>query len=127
MKKMFFTKGIVVASLMFGLAVVPALFAEEKKEEKKGEKKAEAPKPKPQSVFKDKALEEGVRKFVFAKRYNKEPLVEADLIHLSTIKVTNAGINPLPVQRPIPIWLGGGEERVIRRIGKMADGHGEIG
>ena len=24
-------------------------------------------------------------------------------------KVTNAGINPLPVQRPIPIWLGGGE------------------
>ena len=36
--------------------------------------------------------------------------------------VTNAGINPLPVQRPIPIWLGGGEERVIRRIGKMADG-----
>ena len=37
-------------------------------------------------------------------------------------KITNAGINPLPVQRPIPIWLGGGEERVIRRIGKMADG-----
>ena len=66
MKKMFFTRGIVVASLMFGLAVVPALFAEEKKEEKKAEA------PKPQSVFKDKALEEGVRKFVFAKRYNKE-------------------------------------------------------
>ncbi len=37
-------------------------------------------------------------------------------------KITNAGINPLPVQRPIPIWLGGGEDRVIRRIGKMADG-----
>ena len=37
-------------------------------------------------------------------------------------RVTNAGINPLPVQRPIPIWLGGGEDRVIRRIGKMADG-----
>ncbi|HAA95334.1 MAG: LLM class F420-dependent oxidoreductase [SAR202 cluster bacterium] len=36
--------------------------------------------------------------------------------------VTNAGINPLPVQRPIPIWLGGGESRVIQRIGKMADG-----
>ena len=86
---MFFTRGIVVASLMFGLAVVPALFAEEKKEEKKAEA------PKPQSVFKDKALEEGVRKFVFAKRYNKEPLVEADLIHLSTIKVTNAGIKDL--------------------------------
>ena len=37
-------------------------------------------------------------------------------------KVTNAGINPLPVQRPIPNWLGGGEDRVIQRIGKMADG-----
>jgi len=37
-------------------------------------------------------------------------------------KVTNAGINPLPVQRPIPIWLGGGEDRVIKRIGEMADG-----
>ncbi|MCH8108466.1 MAG: LLM class F420-dependent oxidoreductase, partial [Chloroflexi bacterium] len=36
--------------------------------------------------------------------------------------ITHAGINPLPVQRPIPIWLGGGEERVIQRIGKMADG-----
>ncbi len=95
MKKIFFTRGIIVASLMFGLAVVPTLFAEEKKEEKKEDKKAEAPKPKPQSVFKDKALEEGVRKFVFAKRYNKEPLVEADLIHLSTIKATNAGIKDL--------------------------------
>ena len=37
-------------------------------------------------------------------------------------KVSNAGINPLPGQRPIPIWLGGGEDRVIQRIGKMADG-----
>ena len=74
---------------MFGLALVPALFAEEKKEEKK----AEAPKPKPQSVFKDKALEEGVRKFVFAKRYNKEPLVEADLIHLSPSRL------PTPASR----------------------------
>ena len=60
MKKIFFTRGIIVASLMFGLTVVPALFAEEKKEGKKEDKKAEAPKPKPQSVFKDKALEEGV-------------------------------------------------------------------
>ncbi len=36
------------------------------------------------------------------------------------------GINPLPVQRPIPIWMGsfvgGTSERVIERIGRMADG-----
>ncbi|PKB79365.1 MAG: LLM class F420-dependent oxidoreductase [SAR202 cluster bacterium Io17-Chloro-G9] len=37
-------------------------------------------------------------------------------------QVSHAGINPLPVQRPIPIWLGGGDERVVRRIGRMGDG-----
>ena len=31
-------------------------------------------------------------------------------------RVTDAGIRPLPVQRPIPLWFGGGEERVLRRI-----------
>ncbi|MDP6494672.1 MAG: LLM class F420-dependent oxidoreductase, partial [Dehalococcoidia bacterium] len=36
--------------------------------------------------------------------------------------VTYAGINPLPVQRPIPIWLGGAAERVVRRVGGMGDG-----
>ena len=36
--------------------------------------------------------------------------------------VTDAGISPLPAQRPIPIWLGGGAEPVIRRVARMADG-----
>ena len=43
--------------------------------------------------------------------------------------ITHAGLNPLPVQRPIPIWLGGGSSRdprltevVLRRIGRLADG-----
>ena len=36
--------------------------------------------------------------------------------------VTHAGINPLPVQQPIPIWLGGGAPEVVQRIGKMGDG-----
>ena len=36
--------------------------------------------------------------------------------------VTAAGINPLPVQRPIPIWFGGTAEAVIRRVGRMGDG-----
>ena len=36
--------------------------------------------------------------------------------------ITDAGINPLPVQRPIPVWFGGYDERVLRRIGKMGDG-----
>ena len=37
-------------------------------------------------------------------------------------KVTHAGINPLPVQRPIPIWFGGGAPQVVRRIARMGDG-----
>jgi probable F420-dependent oxidoreductase len=37
-------------------------------------------------------------------------------------RVTDAGLNPLPVQRPIPLWFGGGEERVLRRIARLADG-----
>ena len=33
-----------------------------------------------------------------------------------------AGINPLPVQRPIPILMGGEADVVLRRIGRIADG-----
>lgn len=36
--------------------------------------------------------------------------------------ITDAGVNPLPVQRPIPIWLGGGAEPVLRRVGRLGDG-----
>ena len=47
-------------------------------------------------------------------------------------RITDAGINPLPVQRPIPLWFGGGSDRplwnspasekVIRRIARTGDG-----
>ncbi len=36
--------------------------------------------------------------------------------------VTGAGLAPLPVQRPIPIWVGGSSEAAYRRIGRLADG-----
>ncbi|MBN2469474.1 MAG: LLM class F420-dependent oxidoreductase, partial [Anaerolineae bacterium] len=36
--------------------------------------------------------------------------------------VTDAGLNPLPVQRPIPIWFGGGADRVLRRMARLGDG-----
>ncbi len=36
--------------------------------------------------------------------------------------ITDAGINPLPVQRPIPIWFGGSAEPVLRRVGRLGDG-----
>ena len=37
-------------------------------------------------------------------------------------RVTGAGLAPLPVQRPIPIWMGGNSSAAHRRIGRMADG-----
>ena len=37
-------------------------------------------------------------------------------------RIDRAGINPLPVQRPIPVWMGGWDERVLRRVGRLADG-----
>ena len=37
-------------------------------------------------------------------------------------RITHAGINPLPVQRPIPVWFGGGAPQVVRRIARMGDG-----
>ena len=37
-------------------------------------------------------------------------------------RIPDAGINPLPVQRPIPIWIGGSAEAAIRRAARSADG-----
>ena len=36
--------------------------------------------------------------------------------------ISDAGINPLPIQRPIPIWFGGHADQVLRRIALMGDG-----
>jgi probable F420-dependent oxidoreductase len=36
--------------------------------------------------------------------------------------VTGAGLRPLPVQRPIPIWFGAQSERAYARAGRLADG-----
>jgi probable F420-dependent oxidoreductase len=37
-------------------------------------------------------------------------------------RIEEAGINPLPIQRPIPIWMGGWDDRVLRRVARLADG-----
>jgi probable F420-dependent oxidoreductase len=45
-------------------------------------------------------------------------------------RIERAGLNPLPVRRPIPIWMGGGwnqrdrkvVEPALRRIARLADG-----
>ena len=47
-----------------------------------------------------------------------------DLVTLNSRwhKITDAGINPRPVQQPIPIWFGGSDDRVLRRVARIGDG-----
>jgi probable F420-dependent oxidoreductase len=37
-------------------------------------------------------------------------------------RVTGAGLAPLPVQQPIPVWIGAHSPRAYRRVGRLADG-----
>ena len=37
-------------------------------------------------------------------------------------RVTGAGLWPWPVQRPIPVWLGGSSAPAYKRMGRLADG-----
>lgn len=37
-------------------------------------------------------------------------------------QVPDAGLNPLPIQRPIPIWIGGHADPVLRRVATIGDG-----
>jgi len=37
-------------------------------------------------------------------------------------RITAAGLAPLPVQRPIPIWIGAFAPPALRRVGRIADG-----
>jgi probable F420-dependent oxidoreductase len=48
-----------------------------------------------------------------------QPLVN---YHSDWHTIRDAGLNPLPVQRPIPIWFGGHAKPVLRRVAQMGDG-----
>jgi probable F420-dependent oxidoreductase len=37
-------------------------------------------------------------------------------------RVDGAGLFPMPVQRPIPVWMGGSSAPAYRRMGRVADG-----
>lgn len=36
--------------------------------------------------------------------------------------INDAGVYPMPVQQPIPLWFGGGADAVLRRMAVMGDG-----
>lgn len=36
--------------------------------------------------------------------------------------IPDAGLNPMPVQRPIPLWFGGHADAVLRRLARVGDG-----
>jgi alkanesulfonate monooxygenase SsuD/methylene tetrahydromethanopterin reductase-like flavin-dependent oxidoreductase (luciferase family) len=38
-------------------------------------------------------------------------------------RITAAGLNPLPRQRPIPLWIGGSAEPALKRAAEIADGY----
>lgn len=37
-------------------------------------------------------------------------------------RITGAGLRPLPVRRPIPLWIGGSAEPALRRAARLAEG-----
>jgi alkanesulfonate monooxygenase SsuD/methylene tetrahydromethanopterin reductase-like flavin-dependent oxidoreductase (luciferase family) len=36
--------------------------------------------------------------------------------------IPEAGLNPLPVRRSIPVWLGGSADALLRRVARIGDG-----
>src|SRR5919204_323986 len=53
------------------------------------------------------------------RRLFTEPVLDLELRYH---RITGAGLNPLPVQRPIPIWIGGSAEPALKRAAEVADG-----
>jgi probable F420-dependent oxidoreductase len=37
-------------------------------------------------------------------------------------KIPDAGLNPLPIQQPIPIWFGGTHDQALHRMARLGDG-----
>src|SRR4051812_9862849 len=37
-------------------------------------------------------------------------------------QIERSGLNPRPVQQPVPLWIGGLAEPVLKRTGRIADG-----
>jgi len=88
---------LIAAFVLAGIIGIspPSYSADDKKA---SGKKAEAKKPKepaPKSIFPDENLEKAVRKQVFAKRDNNQPITAEDVANISTVKGRGMGIRDL--------------------------------
>jgi len=55
---------------------------------------------------------------VLRRLWTEPTLTEAGRFH----RITDAGINPLPLQRPIPVWIGGWSHAAMMRAVRLGDG-----
>jgi probable F420-dependent oxidoreductase len=37
-------------------------------------------------------------------------------------RISDAGLNPMPIQRPVPIWIAGQSDAAVSRVARLADG-----
>jgi probable F420-dependent oxidoreductase len=56
--------------------------------------------------------------FVLRKLWTQELVTFEGQWHI----IPDAGLNPLPLQQPIPLWFGGHADPVLQRVAKMSDG-----
>ena len=75
--------------------------------------------------FKDRARRVEEQIAVLRKLWTQELVTHRDEWH----DLEDVNVNPLPIQRPIPIWMGAGRTEnpvppdvVLQRIGRLADG-----
>jgi probable F420-dependent oxidoreductase len=71
----------------------------------------------------DKSFKNRARRFEeqieLIRRLTTEPVITFEGRYET---VRSAGLNPLPIQRPIPIWIGGSAEPALKRAAEIADG-----
>lgn len=75
-----------------------------------------------ESIFPDKALEKAVRKEVFAKRYNEEPITAEDVKSISQVKGKGLGIESLEgLQHCVAVQLIDLEDNEIEDLTPLAE------
>ena len=68
--------------------------------------------------FRDRAVRVEEQMEVCRKLWTEEHVTYKGRYHT----ITDAGFAPMPIQRPIPIWIGAIAEPAVKRAGRLADG-----